>query len=1729
MGGKASWASHYRGYRHLAYAAVLLIVCAASENAVAEGLYAGYGGTCSSIASCFALAAAYREVPENQGGVTFANCFDTGSHGPVPAWRAWGINILIACERMDPPPIGVYSNVQMSFFASDWPSECEQTPYAPVCPSPDGNYEIAEDADIPEKICPDPSNPCNPVNGNKSQRESDYDGGGIGALSFARYYNSSGVYKTAAGMPAGWRHTYSRAIEEKPDRKTKLAFKPSQTNSGIFATAQEACEVGWDRIKTTAYSGNLSTSTATFVGGNSCRISGSAGVLKHVPVRSNSGWSDLSPPPDLKTLTRPNGQGVRFVLDGSDWINEQNPALKLEASGDNWIYTDTSDTQETYNSGGQLVSITYRNGQTETLAYDLTAAQGGDDDPETLDLVTGPFGHTLTFSYDANGYLTVVTAPDGVYQYAMDVNDNLVSVTHPDTAVRQYVYEDANFPNHLTGIVDENGARFATWAYDEDGRAILSEHAGGQEQVQLAYNGNGTTTLTMANGAATTYTFSTQQGQQRLSSLSGDVCSTCPGGNIKDRSYDSNGFVAEVTDWNDNVTRTDRNARGLVETLTEGLGTTEERVTTTQWHATYRLPTTVTSPQNTTSYSYDANGNVTGITIAGGGKSRSWAFTYNANGQPLTINGPRTDVSDVTTLAYYDCSTGNECGQLASITNALGYVTAFDAYDGAGRVIQMTEPNGLVTTLSYDARGRVTSITETPPAGSARTTSMTYDGIGQLLTHSLPNGVVLTYTYTDAHYPASVTDNLGNRISYSYDVMGELIGEDSFDPANNLQHAIAYTNDVNYRLDTIESGGFTTDLSFDLVGNRIEEIEPGNATTQHVYDALNRLQTTTDALTGVTAFSYDDHDNLTQVAAPNGATTDYVYDGLSNLVAETSPDRGITTYTHDDAGNPLTATDARGIASTYTYDALNRLTSVSYPDSSENVVYAYDDAPSNGIGRMTSISDSSGTTTYTYDEFGNIATDVRQVSGMTYSTSYQYDAAGMVVSMTYPSGRTVDYGRNAAGQITQVTSTKSGVAKTIVSGASYEPFGPISGVTYGNGVSIDFERGTDYRIRGISSAGITEKTYFYDAAANVASIVDAATSFESQLFEYDALHRIVSEYSDYADFVLADDPLIYWRLGESSGSVAVNENPSGPDGTYGSAVLLGQPGLVADANSAIRIDSPTSNSYVASPTMTGTSLTGIEAWFRTDSLANRHIVGLTSNNHIRMLIHHLTDGTIGIWWYGNILLSSDYPVASNEIHHVALWYDSATNTSFMMVDGVTQQNTLSGNLLGVANARLFVGAYQWQGTVHTNMLGEIDEVAAYDSPVDATTFAGRYSFKSAGGGTTAPDYDEFVYDANGNRTSHENASGVETLSYLPLSNQLAAIDGSAILHDAVGNRTADQGGSRSFGYSDSNRLDEVFEYGASVATYVHNGLGQRTKKTANGADVTYIYDLFGNLIAEHSNDGTLLRDYVWLNNLPVGQIDAGEVFSYLHFDHLGTPRLATNDNQTVVWRWDSDAFGTTAADEDPDGDSSSTVVNLRFPGQYYDEETGFHYNYYRTYDPSTGRYLESDPIGILGGLNTYVYVSGNPLSGVDPLGLIEWHGTYYQASASRWYIGPTKYIFTLWSECVDGRKAYARVHANALGVGRSLNLGNSGGEITLRDPYDEIYLSELVGPFAAATSGIVYGGGVTAGSITVGQAESVGIASAAAGVEANLFTLALGFTELVDSSWADCPDECTAD
>jgi RHS repeat-associated protein len=156
--------------------------------------------------------------------------------------------------------------------------------------------------------------------------------------------------------------------------------------------------------------------------------------------------------------------------------------------------------------------------------------------------------------------------------------------------------------------------------------------------------------------------------------------------------------------------------------------------------------------------------------------------------------------------------------------------------------------------------------------------------------------------------------------------------------------------------------------------------------------------------------------------------------------------------------------------------------------------------------------------------------------------------------------------------------------------------------------------------------------------------------------------------------------------------------------------------------------------------------------------------------------------------------------------------------------------------------------------------------------------------------------------------------------------------------------------------------------------------------------VTYfVYDEAGHLLGEYGGSGALIQETVWMADTPVATLrprtGGGVDIYYVHTDHLNTPRKITRPaDNALLWRWDVAPFGAALPDENPEG-AGTFRYNLRFAGQYYDTESGLHYNYFREYDPAVGRYVESDPIGLKGGINTYGYANQDPVDLADPFGL----------------------------------------------------------------------------------------------------------------------------------------------
>lgn len=505
-------------------------------------------------------------------------------------------------------------------------------------------------------------NPIHARTGNKWQHETDVPDG-ISRLGFDRYYNSA-VNIDSAHIGTGWIHTYSRS-------------------SSVQATGS------WVIIR------------------------------------------------------RPDGKQFIFNLIAGAWKPDADVPDRLEEVKNSsnvrtgWRYTTADQSVETYDTAGQLISVADRTGLSQTLAYsDASTPSSIAPSAGLLIRVTDPFGRQLNFSYDANRRISTLTDPSGgVYTYGYDAANNLASVTYPDGTDKIYHYENTAFPHSLTGITDENGNRYATYTYDAQGRATSSEHAGGAERVSLTYNADSSTTITDALNTARTLQFQTVLGVVKSKGQSQPGGSGC-GASASSLTYDANGNVASRTDFNGNRTNyTYDLTRNLETSRTEGLtasgaATSATRTITTAWHATFRLPVQIANGNRQTSYAYNSQGDVIqkNVKDLATNTTRTWNTNYIYGSVPGALlqkveDGPRTDVADLTTYDYYPadaaCAGGHfGCrGQLKQVTDALGHITRLTRYLAAGQIEEIVDANGLVTSLAYDARQRLTSANSSASPG----------------------------------------------------------------------------------------------------------------------------------------------------------------------------------------------------------------------------------------------------------------------------------------------------------------------------------------------------------------------------------------------------------------------------------------------------------------------------------------------------------------------------------------------------------------------------------------------------------------------------------------------------------------------------------------------------------------------------------------------------------------------------------------------------------------------------------------------------------------------------------------------------------------------------------------------------------------------------------------------------------------------------------------------------
>jgi RHS repeat-associated protein len=424
----------------------------------------------------------------------------------------------------------------------------------------------------------------------------------------------------------------------------------------------------------------------------------------------------------------------------------------------------------------------------------------------------------------------------------------------------------------------------------------------------------------------------------------------------------------------------------------------------------------------------------------------------------------------------------------------------------------MTDPNGVVTTLTYDLRQRLTSRTV-----GTEVTTFEYWPIGLVKNITRPDGSFNTYTYDAAHRLTEVADAEGNRLVYTLDAMGNRLTETAYDSSNTPTRVRRREFNVLNRLwkeiDAANTAAVTTTFSYDQNGNMTGIAAPLGRSTTQTYDELNRMRQSTDPLLGETHYGYNALDQLVSVTDPRNLTTNYTHNALGDLLEQSSPDSGDTDFTYDEAGNVFTRTDARGASvslGTYTYDALNRVTQIAYPD--HTITYGYDSC-SHGLGRLCTMGTAGNTTSYSYDTQGRVTMKAQTVvmnhgqGQQRREVHYTYTDGLLTRRRVLPKGIDVYYDHDAAGRVStiQVKLDDLSPTETVLSDVVYDADGQVRGWTWGNGSLAVREYDDDGRPTILDTGGQSMLTY--DDAGRITDVTTDGSA-PSWTHDYDDLDRL---------------------------------------------------------------------------------------------------------------------------------------------------------------------------------------------------------------------------------------------------------------------------------------------------------------------------------------------------------------------------------------------------------------------------------------------------------------------------------------------------------------------------------------------------------------------------------------------------------------------------------------------
>jgi len=917
-------------------------------------------------------------------------------------------------------------------------------------------------------------------------------------------------------------------------------------------------------------------------------------------------------------------------------------------------------------------------------------------------------------------------------------------------------------------------------------------------------------------------------------------------------------------------------------------------------------------------------------------------------------------------------------------------------YDANGYMKYYYDALGNRTTYTKDANGNATKIVFEENVGTiplpsysiAKTNNATFSTNGHKLTANITLDSGETHSYTWAYDQARITEKtaissapgsnavktekifdhgtdgkpttvqeerryLDNGVdyletSYTYNTNGDVLTKtlpdghvivNEYGPVYNGRYVTKTYHQV--------SGVPVTDLEetyqYDLRGNRTHVTDALGHTTITTYDDKNRRETVTNHKGHITTFVYDVNDNLTRIKRDRSTAGDQLditkltYDSYNQLtqIDRTDSD-GVfvkrSTMRYDSAGNVLARGDAFNNETLLSYDLENRLTRIT--DAQGNYIkYTL-----NALGHRltTEYFKADDTLVRTSSAvFDDLDRQEQIIGAIDQATIFTYDIQGNRITATDALSRpTTIYTYDTLSRLTNI---KDANGKDTV--YQYDDRDQLRFVTDPVGLVTEYQYNELGQLSKLISPDTGTTDYTYDLAGNRKTQKDARDI--TVTFGYDELNRITSK--TYLDTSL-NVTYTYDTCNYGIGKLCSMQDKEGTT-TYG----YDERGNIKTRS---RIATAGGQTYL---TQYGYDLNDR---LTTVTYPSGRLVTYVRNTLGQ--VSSVTTTPSG---------GSQQTIASNLTYlPFGALEDMDWDNGLSLDQSFDTDYRLTGQVLGAAYSR----AYGYDDV--NNIQSITDNIASGKN--QAFSYDDLDRLDDANGTYGVLDY---AYDDVGNRTSLIKDAGAATVyNYSLIANQLDSTTGAeshSFAYDDNGNTEAKDG--FTFVYDDMNRMSQVSD-GAITTIYGFNGKGERVRKT--GAVTTlYHYGSSGNLLVESDALGNTTTEYIWLGNQRIAMVQGGNLY-FTHTDHLGTVQLLTDTNANVVWSADYKPFG------EADNITGSVTYNMRFPGQYYDSESGLHYNYFRDYDPSIGRYIESDSIGLDGGINSYLYANANPLKYYDPNG-----------------------------------------------------------------------------------------------------------------------------------------------